>query len=135
MAFIIKLKPYVPALLWLLIILVLSGYPGSNIPKLPALQLDKLIHTFIYGVLAICMAIPYTSEFSIKKTRWSIGLKIVLLGVFHGGLMEILQENFFNNRSADWYDFFANTLGAILGVLFFPYLIKVVPINRWMRIS
>jgi VanZ family protein len=129
-----KLKPYIPGVLWLLIILILSSYPGNKIPKLPDLQLDKFVHTFSYGILIICMGIPYAEQFLVQHKRWSISLKLVLFVIFYGGLMEVLQTNVFINRSGNWYDFFANTLGAILGVLLFPYVIKVVPIIRWLKI-
>jgi VanZ family protein len=134
MAFFKKRKLYLPGVLWALIILVLSGYPGNKIPELPVLQIDKIVHAFMYAVLAICMAIPSTQQFFIKNKRWSIRWKIILFGVFYGGLMEVLQTNIYINRSGNWYDFLANTLGAILGILFFPYLLKIVPITRWMKI-
>lgn len=134
MTFFIKLKPYLLAVFWLVIISILSSYPGTKIPKLPDLQLDKFVHTFIYGVLMIFLGIPYAEQFLVQHKRWIISLKLALFGVFYGGLMEVLQTNVFINRSGNWYDFFANTLGAILGVLLFPTVIKFVPIIRWMKI-
>lgn len=36
-----------------------------------------------------------------------------------GGLIEVLQEYVFINRFGDWFDFTANSLGAVLGVVGF----------------
>jgi VanZ family protein len=135
MSFLKTLKPYLPAGLWLIIIVLLSSYPGSKIPQLPVMQIDKFVHALMYGILAIGISIPYHTQFLTQKKRWTISLKIIFFGIFFGGLMEILQTNIFINRSGNWYDFLANAFGIILGALCFPFLIKRVPIIRWMKIS
>ena len=45
--------------------------------------------------------------------------------------MEILQHYIFINRSGSWYDFFANAIGATIGVLIYPFVIKWLPLKRW----
>ncbi|MDB4534338.1 VanZ family protein [Vicingaceae bacterium] len=129
-----KNKLFLPAIFWLFIILFLSGYSGKQMPKIPVWQIDKFAHTFMYLILSVCMCIPFFIGFSEKNKRYTIGLKIVLFGILYGGLMEILQESIFINRSGNWYDFFANTLGAILGVIIFPIILKYLPINRLNKI-
>ncbi|PCJ26805.1 MAG: hypothetical protein COA97_05280 [Flavobacteriales bacterium] len=130
-----NLKSFVPAILWLLIILVLSGYPGNHLPKLPVWQFDKLIHSIIYAILSICMAIAFNKQYVTTNNRLQIGIIIVLICVFYGGLMEILQNSIFINRSGNWYDFIANTIGAIIGVLIYPLVANFFPFNRWLGIK
>ena len=130
-----RVKLYLPAIVLLLIIIVLSGYSGEQLPKMPVWQFDKFIHTLMYGVLSTCLLIPYSKQFLDKENRFKIGSYIILFGIIYGGLMEILQLNIFINRSGNWYDFFANSLGAFLGVLFYPIMLKYLPIKRWLNIS
>lgn len=129
------MKPYIPAISWLLIILVLSGYPGNSIPKMPVWQFDKLVHSTIYSVLSFCLLIPYYQQYIRENKRLRIGLAIVFASTFYGGFMEILQNSIFVHRSGNWHDFIANMIGAIIGVILYPMLINFLPINRWLRIK
>jgi len=129
------LKPYLPAVIWLVIILVLSGYSGNQLPKVALWQIDKLAHIIMYGTLSFFLIISFSKQFLEKGNRFKIGLRIVLFGVFYGGFMEILQNNIFINRSGNWADFIANTIGAVLGVLIAPLVFEILPINRWLKIK
>jgi len=130
-----KVILFVPVFFWLIIVLVLSGYPGNQLPKVAVWQFDKLVHVGMYAVLSFLLFLPLSKQFLNIEKRFRIRLIIILGGVSFGGLMEILQENIFINRSGDWIDFIANTIGSILGVFFTPSLFKYLPINRWLRIK
>jgi len=133
MAYFKKYILFIPVTLWLLIILILSGYPGKQLPEIAVWQIDKFVHTFIYGVLSLCLCFSFLKQFLDRKKRSSIAVKIIAFGIFYGGFMEILQNNMFINRSGNWYDFFANALGAILGVVIFPLLVKYLPLKKWFK--
>jgi len=65
---------------------------------------DKLVHLAAFAALA----------FPLARTG-RIGLLLVLLGASaFGGFIELIQPKF--NRSADLYDWVADTLGACLGI-------------------
>lgn len=119
-----KLKPFIPALIWLIIIMVLSGYPGKNLPKAPFDEFDKLVHIAIYALLSFLSVLGFSKQpnsflLSNKlQNFFSISFSIVM-----GGLIELLQEYVFINRYGDWYDFIANSLGAFLGGIGF-YLMR-----------
>lgn len=130
-----KLKAYIPVIIWLIIVLGLSSYPGNQLPKVAVWQFDKLVHTIMYGTLSFLLFIPYSKQFLNEEKRFRIRVIIILFGVSYGGFMEILQENIFINRSGNWIDFTANAVGAILGVLIAPLLFNYLPINRWLRIK
>lgn len=125
-----KTTYYLPAILWLLVILVLSGYPGHKVPESPFWQFDKLVHTGIYMVLSGLLLFAYSKQYQEPQKRYSLAVKVILFAIFYGGFMEILQHYIFINRSGNWFDFSANTLGAILGVLIYPYVLKWLPINK-----
>jgi VanZ family protein len=134
MNLLIRYKFFLPAIIWLVVIAVLSGFPGKQLPKIPVWQLDKFVHTFMYLILSLSLCLPFVKQFIDKNNRLPLGLKIVFFGIIYGGFMEVLQENIFINRSGNWYDFFANALGAIGGVLILPIILKYLPINRLKRI-
>lgn len=121
-------QPFTPSLIWLITIAILSGYPGNKIPKSLFLHVDKLVHFGIYLVLSVLLC--YTFYNKSKSISFKIYLLIVLFGIFYGGFMEILQEYIFINRSGNWYDFFANAIGAIFGVVLFPFILKLIPFKR-----
>ncbi len=129
------MKSYFPALIWALIILFLSGYPGEYVPKVPVWQFDKLAHAVIYAVLSFCLLIAFQQQYLKHGNRYKISLIAMFISVSYGGFMEILQNNIFINRSGNWYDFLANTIGALLGVLMYPLITKYLPINRWFEIK
>jgi VanZ family protein len=131
----IKIRLFVPVIIWLIIVLGLSGYPGNQLPKVAVWQFDKLVHTIMYGILSFLLFIPFSKQFLNEGKRLRIRVIIILFGVSYGGFMEILQENIFINRSCNLIDFTANTVGAILGVLIAPLLFNYLPINRWLRIK
>ncbi|MCW8897604.1 MAG: VanZ family protein [Flavobacteriales bacterium] len=125
-----KLKPFIPALVWLIIIVVLSGYPGKNLPKAPFDEFDKLVHLAIYALLSFLSVLGFSKQpnsFLLSNKLqffFSISFSIIM-----GGLIEVLQEYVFINRYGDWYDFIANSLGAIIGVIGF-YSMRKFFVNR-----
>ena len=129
------LKAYFPLIIWALIILILSGYPGNHIPKVALWQFDKLIHSVIYLLLAICLLLSFNKQYIKNHKRFQISLIVILVASFYGGLMEFLQDHIFINRSGNWFDFIANTIGVFFGVLIYPITVKYLPINRWLKIN
>lgn len=123
-------KPFIPSLVWLIAITILSGYPGNKIPEAPFFNFDKLVHVGIYFVLSIAICFAFFNEKKQPKQQPKIKIWIIFFGIFYGGFMEILQHYIFINRSGSWYDFFANAIGVILGVLFYPFIIKLLPFKR-----
>jgi VanZ family protein len=106
------------------VILFLSAYPGSEIPKVPIKQADKFVHILMYTVFTFSMLIPYAAQYLAKKKRFTSLTKVALLVFAYGGLMEVLQATLFSNRSGNWQDLWANLIGVITGVLFFLFVIK-----------
>jgi len=130
-----NIKPYILVIIWIIIVLVLSGYPGSQLPKVAVWQFDKLVHVVMYSILSFLLFIAFNKQFFNNEKRFRIKIIIVFLSISYGGVMEILQEYIFINRSGSWIDFIANSVGSILGVLIAPLLFKYLPINRWLRIK
>ena len=128
-----KFKPYFPLIIWVFVIFILSGYPGNYVPKVPIWQFDKLVHSFVYTVFTICLLIAFHKQYIRGSSRFQISIVIICIGIFYGGFMEILQHYIFINRSGNWYDFIANSIGTISGVFIYPFVVKLLPVNRWFE--
>lgn len=42
----------------------------------------------------------------------------ILIPIIYGGIIEIIQDEYFPERSGDWYDFLADILGALASLPF-----------------
>ena len=123
----IKTKKLIPAIAWLFVILILSGYPGNHLPAEPFWQFDKLVHSLMYFILVILLFYGLESRNQQKHNSIKINILVVLFAVFYGGFMEILQHYIFINRSGNFLDFFANNLGVLIGWPAFPFISKYLP--------
>ncbi|MCQ2217693.1 MAG: VanZ family protein [Paludibacteraceae bacterium] len=86
--------------------------PVDDVPKFEGI--DKVVHFLMYlgFAAALCMDhyrlnVPFNSKRMIFMA--------IVFPVIYGGLIEILQENFFPPRSGEWADFLADSLGAVAG--------------------
>ena len=111
-----------PGLLCGIIIMVLTGIPGSCLPHVkPIIGLDKVVHLFMYATFAFLCLWGYRKQFiSNGKTYQKKALLLaVVISIFYGGLTEILQEYLVPGRTGDWFDFLADSIGTLLGITIF----------------
>jgi VanZ family protein len=112
-----------PAVLWSLVILILTLLPGRNIPNVGFFQIDKIVHFFIFGVLMILSSYGLTK---VVDTKGNPANPLLLTGLFSVGfgiVIEILQL-FVPGRSFSAADMLANSIGVGLGFLIFMLLKK-----------
>ena len=116
------------AMLWALLILVLCGIPGRDIPHisfLESLSFDKFVHASIFFVLILLTVrgfVVQTTFLSVKDSARTIAF---ILCVIYGGSLEIMQGTLFEQRSASVFDFIANSFGATMGLLFYKKMENV----------
>ncbi len=113
----------IPGILCGIVILILTGLPGSLFPRVkPAIGLDKVAHVIMYAGFAFACLWGYRKQFvsndlSYKKRAI---LLTILISIAYGGLTEIMQETItVLHRSGDWRDLIADSIGTGLGVLIF----------------
>ena len=129
------LKNFLPVILWVLVIFVLTGLPGDYFPQIVSfwdwLSPDKFIHLFMFAVLVLLFMIANTKQFNYKNKRYYYIISSLFFSIFLGALTEILQKFVFIGRHANVYDFLANTLGCFLGIiLFFIVQKKIIKKNK-----
>lgn len=114
------MKGFLPALIWALIILILSTMPSVQLPE-SFISPDKFAHAFIYGILVILILHGLKkSDILTKKNIWLT----ILISASYGCLMEIIQYAFFPGRFFEMGDNLANTIGCFLGWLIFDKFVK-----------
>ena len=121
--FIFSIKPwlrYTLALLYLILIVLLSLLPTSDFPDVPFFSgEDKYIHICMYlglGFLA-CWSLDFRGRHQLPS------LLVLLAGVtMWGVLMEILQRIMSNGRGMEFMDMVANFAGASAGLIIYKIL-------------
>lgn len=93
------------AILWSIIMLIGCLTPHKDIPDQLATWNDKLLHVLIFA--------PFT-------LLWALAgfplVRVLIAGVLFGALIEVLQYILPINRSADWIDLLADSIGAVVGI-------------------
>ena len=111
-----------PGILCGIVILILTGLPGSFLPKAkPALGLDKIAHIIMFAGFAFACLWGYRDSFPKleKPRRRKMLFRTALIATTFGGLTEIMQETICYQRTGSYYDFLADIIGTALGLLVF----------------
>ncbi|KQB99552.1 VanZ family protein [Pedobacter sp. Hv1] len=115
------------SIVWTFIILVLCNI------QLPASEggsgfffegFDKLAHLGFFYVLTILLfygKIKYQHSYRFRSLTI---LKVLIISAVIGGAIELLQWKVFTYRSAEWWDFGCDMIGALMGVFSYVLLHK-----------
>jgi hypothetical protein len=126
----LKKNPNLPTIIWALIILILCGTPGKDVPHFSFLDLlgfDKFVHATIFFILVIFAIRGFRLQTKNKYLRENAAFLAVGLSIAYGGILEILQGTIFSERSADIFDFIANSFGCFIALLLYPKIGKWFP--------
>lgn len=115
-----------PAIVAIIIFYLCCLLPSKDIPDvgfdffIPA---DKIVHFLMYFGLSLVASFNYIYDKSGNIIILKLIIFAICIPILYGGLIEIIQDNYFQGRSGDWYDFLADTLGAIASL----------PFSLWFR--
>ncbi len=121
-----RILNYIPTVLVAGLILYLSllREPHFHLPPIKIAYLDKLLHTVFYFVLAAV----FTCDLWRDRVRFAILISLaIILPVIYGGIIEILQQQYFYPRTGEWFDWGADILGTLLG---FALVITIIKIRK-----
>lgn len=99
------------------IILYLSFAPPSTFNGVPTFgNEDKLVHLLMYAGLTGVLIFDFR-RYAKTKTMSIVAFILIclLFPVFLGGAVEILQPIYFAPRTAEWFDWFSDISGMLLG--------------------
>lgn len=120
-------------MLWALIVLGLSTMSGQKVNEIPFMgipNMDKVAHFSMYFILCFLLLFDFSKNKE-NPINWRKSVFISLsIAILFGGCMELLQEIPSLQRSTDFIDFTANSIGAISAALSYkrvePIVAKVV---------
>lgn len=122
-----KIWPNLITLIWALVILILCGIPGKDVPHISFLEIlsfDKWVHAGIFIVLVLLAVRGFRLQKKFSSLNTYASFYAVGFSIAYGGLLEILQGTIFQDRSADIYDFIANSFGCFVAILIYPKIAK-----------
>ncbi|MEO6693706.1 MAG: VanZ family protein [Ignavibacteria bacterium] len=94
-------------------IFIISSIPGQELPKVDFEFSDKIAHFIVYAVLFILFF--YSLKNQTKSTKLQkYSLEFALLFTMIYGATDELHQYFVPNRSCELFDWFADTLGALI---------------------
>ena len=113
--FIQFVRKYPFSVFCIVLIWVLSLTPFFPETPLDNVQfIDKWTHFVMYGGTCSVIWLEYLRHHS--TIAWRKVLLLAVVGmIFLGGLMELLQAYCTTTRSGEWLDFWADSLGVLLG--------------------
>jgi len=110
-------KSFKPALVWAIVIFILSSWPGTRFPDFAENLSDKWGHLVTYSIFGILLAngVLKSARLSTQPLRWFI-LAFVVASIY-GALLELMQDQLFISRHMDSLDMTANAIGSAIGLL------------------
>ncbi len=113
------------AMLWALLILILCGIPGRDIPHISFLELlsfDKFVHAGIFFVLVLLTIRGFLLQTTIEYLQKNAKSIAAVICIVYGGSLEVMQGTLFQERSADVFDFIANSFGVVVGLMMYTII-------------
>ena len=114
-------------LLWLALILLLGLTPGKSMPEADIwviLSFDKAAHFFVFAVFTLLLIIGFLKQYQYLYLRFHAQKLAVAISIIMGVLIELIQA-FIPERSLEYMDLVANSLGALIGFGCFYLVYKV----------
>ncbi len=117
-----------PSLVWALAILFLTGAPGSYFPTVISfwdwISPDKIVHIVIFGIQTILVLYAIRWQYLSKSKRLVCTVVILVIVTLFALLTEVLQKYVFIGRHGNVYDFIADFVGVVIGIVAY-YLFKI----------
>lgn len=121
------IKSYPLSLLVIAAIIFLSLFNPPKTKLDPITFIDKIAHICMYGGLELIIWFEYLRchpKIDLRKIIWWALIAPIALG----GLMELAQMYLTPNRSGEWADLTADSIGVLLGAVIGFTLLK-----RWVH--
>jgi hypothetical protein len=106
------------AIFWTLLILVACSWPGKDIPDAPVTNFDKLVHAGLFMTFTVLWLLVYPTK----------SVHVILAGIAYGVGIEFYQQIMPLDRTFDWLDIAADSVGVFLGFGF-----KALVLDRYLQ--
>lgn len=117
----LSFKKFIPGIAWFFVVLVLMCFPGKEIPNvswLEGINLDKVLHITVFGLLTVLFCWPFHKSSFNKKERLQYFIRIAIATSIWGLTTELIQRYLIPGRYFDVLDWIADSIGALLAFWF-----------------
>ena len=118
----LRVKKFIPGIAWFFLVLVLLCLPGSDLPKvddwLNTIHFDKWVHIGLFSVLAFLFMRPFIRSSLPVTDKWHWMVRIAIATSIWGLTSEVIQKYYIPGRSFDWFDWAADSFGALVALVF-----------------
>jgi len=115
-------KKFIPGIAWFFLVTFLLCLPGSDIPTpenwMNKIYIDKWVHVGLFSVLAFLFMRPIIKSSRDLQEKWHYCIKVAICVSLWGITTEVIQKFFIPGRSFDLFDWSADTLGALIALVF-----------------
>jgi VanZ family protein len=126
---------YLPAIVWATLVLIACALPPSDVNEISFFSfphMDKVAHfSFHFGLIFLIL---WGKDKQNKINNLPSIVYPSILVLLFGISIEFLQAYVFIGRSASVFDEMANTVGLIIGILFYKYLyiriLKIIKVKQ-----
>lgn len=114
---------HLPIILYLILIFILSSIPGDNLPELGFELNDKLIHLGVYFFAFLLFYLSFSNFMKESLiSRNPLVFSLIFTNLY--AILDELHQALVPNRSAEFFDFVADFIGSLLGLLFILVLLN-----------
>ncbi|MCC6819023.1 MAG: VanZ family protein [Bacteroidia bacterium] len=115
------MKHQLPAIAWAIFILVLcttsnAGFQVQTVFNIPT---DKLGHAFIFAVLVYFIMLGLIKYWRFSFLLNKIRITALSIAIVYAAAIELIQHYFTNDRIGDYWDFLADIIGCLIGLIMF----------------
>lgn len=106
---------FLPGIAWFFVVMVLICLPGKDMPTnnmLASLQIDKIVHCGIFGLMVILFIRPIAMSSLDKNIKLKYYTGIAVSIAAWGLVTEFIQLYFVPGRDFDLFDFAADAAGC-----------------------
>lgn len=108
---------YIPTIAVTILILIAVLLPGSKIPSVNIVGIDKLAHLTLFFLWSLAIRYDFTPNF-----KWIVGW---IVGLAFSALTEVFQI-FADERSFDVWDILFDGLGLSVGLMAGPIALRLL---------
>lgn len=126
---------YILPILVALAIFIASSFAGAEVPNMPLMFGDKIVHFSVYFVLGLSILFSLV----VDRSQWKdskIIIMTILLGALYGASDEFHQA-FVPGRSVELLDWLADLFGVAFSTLFIKQIkqLSIFIFTKWQKTS
>ncbi|NUM79212.1 VanZ family protein [bacterium] len=110
----LQFKYIMPAVAWAMVIFIASSIQGTSLPDLGKWSADKLIHSGVFGILAVFSFIAFRHYGAVKSKslRWGWTMSFIFCIMYAAS--DEIHQMYVPNRASEMLDFLADSIGIVV---------------------